>query len=443
MSGSNERFGRRAAHEDKARAEPKLSFTPRGDNGDAEPTVVRKPAAAKPVRPRPDEKPARPRFEATQRPAVADADRPLYLYMPPDAKRGHAAFGWITLAALGVIAVAGGYAWHLHNAPAPALPQDTGYLTPPGADQGSPPDLAPTQPLATGNGAAPTPAMPAAAAPAAIAPPPAAQAIATPPTPKSVPSEAPPPPRKTISEAASETAGHAPAPPPERAAHDLATAVPQPVKHEAPRTETPRKDTALELPKPHIEAPTHDERPARVEAPTHVETPAPAVATTAAPVLTPPRAIVPPPVPQTFSGPAATGAPLPLSGAAAPAYQNQNATAAPVLHMPQQAPAASLAPAPDASQPPAAGTNGTNTVTVDGVTYVNGEQPHALGTLNGPPPATDASVPPLPTVSVPSTPQPLSATPYTPPSDSSSVAPLPNDVIIQPNGQMTVPSGQQ
>jgi hypothetical protein len=90
--------------------------------------------------------------------------------------------------------------------------------------------------------------------------------------------------------------------------------------------------------------------------------------------------------------------------------------------------------APPADQPP-------NTVTVDGVTYVNGQQPHALGTLSSsePPAASDgAAAPPLPTIDVPSASR---AVPYTPPADAST--PLPNDVVIGPNGQMTVPAGQQ
>lgn len=424
MSRSNDRFGRRAAQDDKARAEPRLSFTPRGENRDTEPALGRKPT-----------KPARPRFEDSQ-PQVADADRPLYLYIPPDEKRGHAAFGWITLAVLAVIAAGGGYAWHVYTAP-PALDSgvapETGYTTPPSADQGTPPDLAPGQPLSTAGQAARSPAS---APPANPSPPaPATQAIATPPTPKSLPSEPPPPPRKTISEAASEAAGRPPAPPPERAAHDLATAVPAPAKHEAAKTapvhpSTERKDASLELPKPHV-APA---------AP-----PAPATATPAPVANLPPPVAAPstPYVPQSFSGPAATGAPLPLSGSSTPAPQTS--LAAPVLHPPPQAPASSAtaataatAPTPDATQG-----GGPNTVTIDGVTYINGEQPHALGTLSSPTPPSDANVPPLPDVSVPATPQPLSAMPYTPPANSNSAAPLPNDVIIQPNGQMTVPSGQQ
>ena len=81
---------------------------------------------------------------------------------------------------------------------------------------------------------------------------------------------------------------------------------------------------------------------------------------------------------------------------------------------------------------------GTNTVTVNGVTYVDGQQPQALGTISAPTP--DASNVPTPLALSPIHTQPANAAqPYTPPDNS---APLPNDVIIGPNGQMSVPSGQ-
>ena len=103
--------------------------------------------------------------------------------------------------------------------------------------------------------------------------------------------------------------------------------------------------------------------------------------------------------------------------------------------------------APNAAAPADAGAppHGPNTVTVDGVTYVDGEQPHALGTLNGSPDGSNVAMPAsaAPTPLQPASPASpaYSPRPYTP-VDRDGGAPLPNDVIILPNGQLAVPNGR-
>jgi hypothetical protein len=84
-------------------------------------------------------------------------------------------------------------------------------------------------------------------------------------------------------------------------------------------------------------------------------------------------------------------------------------------------------------------------VTVDGVTYINGQEPHALGTLSGPPQAANSDVPMPPGVpAMPlQSPPPSRSTRYYAPADRDGGAPLPDDVIILPNGQMAVPNGQR
>jgi hypothetical protein len=421
MSGSNDRFGRRSAKGDKSPAEPVLSFTPRNE------------AKSDALHARDDgDGRAAPRLGRSAKkagPTIEAADRPLHL--SEDASRGGSRiFGWVALVAV-LLAVGGVYAWHVYT-PTPSAPVQ-GYTTPPQPGSNTADTSAGNPPPAQSLGAAGQVTTPSATSPAATTPPnePAAQSVATAPTPKSLPATPPEPPRKTISDAA--------------AAHPLTTTTPpsvapvppkhddakrdetkhEAVKHDAAKPEPPRKDASLELPQPLP-------KPAASAEPPMPTLPPPARHATVTPPAAPSM-----PVPQTFSGPAASGRPLPLTGAATPANpspdQNQNTAAA-------VAPTPSLVPLLHPPAPPANGTPvpGTNTVTVNGVTYVNGEQPHALGSLSEPAPAaTSAPTPLAPTPAAPSAP---ATTPYLPPSNS---APLPNDVIIGPNGQMTVPTGQQ
>jgi hypothetical protein len=166
-------------------------------------------------------------------------------------------------------------------------------------------------------------------------------------------------------------------------------------------------------------------------------------------------------VTQPAAAPAVT-APPPRFGAAQPATPSQangqpqqlNGNAPAAYQPPQQQPAAqqqrqpSFAPMPLNAAPnnvaPGNATpqpSGPDTVTVDGVTYVNGQEPRALGSLSGPPPgSTDSAAPPdLPTRNVQTAPG-SGSTRYYAPADRDGGAPLPNDVIILPNGQMAVPN---
>jgi hypothetical protein len=361
MPPSDRRFGRRQAQGDDSRAEPKLSFSPRGGERERE-----------------ERAPALGRKAKTQaEPVIAEADRPIHLR--DDAKGGRA-FGWVALAAMLVI-VGGVYAWHF-DTPAPSAPVQ-GYTTPqqatPSEAATAPANPSPAQAL----GAAGQVTTPTAAAPAE----PATQSVATAPEPKSLPPTPTEAPHKTISEAAAANPLTTKTPP----AAEPATTAPAPAAK-------PRKDAALDLPKPR-----------------------PAVAAAA-----PPMPNLPPAAPA-----AATGTPQPLTRAAAPANQNAATTPSltPFLHPAAPTPAAAPAPVP--------GTSAT-TVTVDGVTYVDGQQPHALGTLAAP--SLDATNAPTPLAPTSRTAPSGNAAPYAP---SNGGAALPNDVIISPNGQMSVPSNAQ
>jgi hypothetical protein len=116
-------------------------------------------------------------------------------------------------------------------------------------------------------------------------------------------------------------------------------------------------------------------------------------------------------------------------------------------------PAESLAPPSDnaviSARPSLAPAADSDTVTVDGVTYIRGREPQALGTMAEPPPSDPASVGtaplPLPVANAPTTLtpyQPPDHTPYQPPETNSRgrALPLPNDVVILPNGQMAIPN---
>ncbi|HEY3916297.1 MAG TPA: hypothetical protein VGL83_00815 [Stellaceae bacterium] len=114
----------------------------------------------------------------------------------------------------------------------------------------------------------------------------------------------------------------------------------------------------------------------------------------------------------------------------------------PQPQVPAPQPAAADAPGPVAPVPTAADNAapplGANSVTVNGLTYIDGQQPHALGSLNTTVPAPAASHAPTSLTPTPAAAPAAQTTPYTP---SDSAAPLPNDVIVAPNGQMSVPTG--
>lgn len=421
MSDSNDRFGRRAAQSDQP-AEPVLSFTPRSERPDR-------------ARMRDFvEDEAAPRFGRGAKkagPMVDADDRPLHL--SEDVERGGGGiFGWLALAVV-IVVVGASYAWHVYS-PAPQAPVQ-GYTTPPQSTPNTANTTPANPPSAQALGAAgqvtpPTPSVP------------EAQSVATAPTPKSLPPTPVEAPRKTISDAAAE--------------HPLTTTTPPgadttkpaaPATHDEKKPATPpRKDSALDQPKPRTAAATPE--PPMPNLPP----PSPQTATTPQTATAPASVPQPAPVPQTFSGPAATGRPQPLSPAAAPANQAatapagsaQNFNLAPFLRPQTPTPATATAPAPAPVQPPAASASpapgGANTVTVNGINYVNGEQPQALGTINAPmPDATGTPTPLAPPAPISSAPASNGLTPYTP----SNNAPLPNDVIITPSGQMAVPSGTQ
>lgn len=409
MSESNDRFGRRSAQGDQPPAEPVLSFTPAPRANRARMRDFVEDEAA----------PRLARGAKKAGPTVDVDDRPLHLSEDADPGGG-SIFGWLALAAV-IVVVGAGYAWHVYS-PAPSAPVQ-GYTTPSQPASNAADTTPANPPPAQALGAAGQASAPAAAVPDV----PAAQSVATAPTPKSLPATPVEAPRKTISDAAAEHPLTTTTPP---SADTTTPAVPE--KHDEKKPAPAlRKDSALDQPKPRTAATTPE--------PPMPNLPPPSPQTAAAPASVPP----PTPVPQTFSGPAATGKPAPLTPAAA----GQNFNLTPFLRPETPAPATATAPAPAPVQPPAAASaspapEGGNTVTVNGITYVNGEQPQALGTITAPadgaaPNAAGAPTslaPPTPTSSAPAD---NGLTPYTP----SNGAPLPNDVIITPGGQMAVPSG--
>jgi hypothetical protein len=183
-------------------------------------------------------------------------------------------------------------------------------------------------------------------------------------------------------------------------------------KPDTPRHETPRKEASITPPKP-APVPAPQNAVPQNTAPLAVTQPA------AAPAVTqPPRP----------RRPLSTGQPQPLT-------REAPATYAPP---PQQQPPLQRQQPDNAGLPP-----GTpDTVTVDGVTYVNGQEPRALGTLGGPQAASNdtAMSPGLPAIPPPSAPPAYTTRPYIP-TDHEGGAPLPNDVIILPSGQMALPNG--
>jgi hypothetical protein len=406
--------------------------------------------------------PALHRTEKAMEPRIPDPERPLYHHLFDDLDRRHRGIGWATaLASVAVVAIGAVYAWQsFMSRPVPpnlfeprglpstaSLTNDTKQLLT------TPPFVSPNP--ASQNPLSQNPAPPAGTpdsqgrAPQAIEQ--ATQDVSSRPEPKSIPSEPPPPPRKTISEAAGDPSGMTPAkndgaasappaapapaapaktasnpppavttdatpvaPPPPAAktpAADVATAVPPPPKHESAKREEQRKEAAIDVPKPREPAPA----PAQA---------APAVnQRAAAPAVAPPAR---------YAGAPANARPQSLNRSA-PAAQPR----APQTPPPQEPPSYATRqppPSPDAGPPP----NASDTVTIDGLTYVSGQEPHALGTLGGPPQA--AAEPAMPPATPPA--RPVYARPYTP-VDREGGAPLPNDVIMLPNGQLAVPNGAQ
>ena len=439
-------FGRRPAEDAKQHAEPTLSFATRARDGEP-----RGPRLG-------SERDMRGRTKNEK--LTADADRPLYLSR--DASEERSSRAWIGIAVLAVAAGLGFYGWRLYTAPVTVEPMpvaSTPSNTPADASSSATPSLAATPPADTTNpGAPPSVTPPPAqalssvgqvatpnAADNAAATPPATQpfSINSPATAASAPPPKPASPPVKAAEAKPDTSDTAP--PRKEASLDIAPpkpprALPDTDKGLAPIKLSPPKPAMLTPPPSAMPQPAQSQpdltQPDLAEP--ALPTPAPSVAT----ATTAPRSF--------DNGSAATGRPLPLSRTSLPADNTAPALRPPSAMTPpanDNAPAAqapSLAgPAslPAMAAPPAA--DQPNTVTVDGVTYVNGQQPHALGTLSSsePPAASDASgatPAPLPTIDVPSSSR---AVPYTPPSDAST--PLPNDIVIAPNGQMSVPAGQQ
>ena len=491
MSSSNHRFGRRAARQnDDLRAEPVLSFNPKKGAAARDPGSEPEPSLGRPQSPKTARNPqaaprveredaeefgvhfghdsdAMPRFlrdddgldskhgrsEKAFDPRPASGERPLYHHLFDESENRRRGVGWVAaLASVAVVAIGAAYAWHNFMArPAPA-----NLFEPPGvAMRGNSGYTTPQQPAAPD---ADVPPAPLAATPPAAASAPPTQDIATRPQPKSIPAEPPPPPRKTISEAAANPgslgaptdsatppAPQKPAvakpmpdlkPPPKQETAKHETAKPEAAKQETPKPQTakratPPKEASIASPKP-PPAPAPRKAAPRQSTESHA-----APQTAAAPALTPPRA----------RAPQATAQPQSLSREAPAAYPPRPQQLAPqppsvATRSPPRAYAGPNAAAPaDAAPAP----NGPNTVTVDGVTYVDGEQPHALGTLNGSPDggnvAMPASAAPTPLQPAPPASPAYSPRPYTP-VDRDGGAPLPNDVIILPNGQLAVPNGR-
>ncbi|HEY1507080.1 MAG TPA: hypothetical protein VGF92_22455 [Stellaceae bacterium] len=453
MSISHNRFGRRTAQQsDDPRTEPVLSFNPkrpaaRGGQGEPAPAVSPKLQSglrvdredAKtfgisfgddgPSIERHDDFDPQARRDKALDQRVPESERPLYHHLFDEQEKRGRGFGWIAaLGSVAIVAIGAGYAWHnFMERPAPgnllappgfASRGNTGYTTPQqpttGTDQGAD--------TASSTGSTGLTASPSTATPPAAANQPPTKDIAAVPEPKSLPAEPPPPPKKTISEAAANPSSLGPAANPAAppAAKEQPAAAPAPVltppapKHEAakPDISKPRKEASITPPIP-APAPTRQN---------------------AAPQETPPPALT-----QPAAAPAV--APPPRSRRAQATEQPQQLTRdAPAASAPaQQQRQAQQQQQPDNLGPPPAA---PDTVTVDGVNYVNGQEPHTLGTVVGAPQAAsaDGGMPP----SASPMPQQAASTarPYMP-ADHDGGAPLPNDVIILPSGQMAVPDSQR
>ena len=456
MSSSHNRFGRRTDRQnEEPRFEPQLSFNPKrpgaraGQAGPA-PTANSRPQAGLHVDredarefgisfgedddgvERHDDFNPRTRREKALEQRVPEAERPLYHHLFDEQENRRRGIGWIAaFASVAVVGIGAALAWNnFMSRPAPS----NLYERPGLAARGNSGYMTPQQPTSntdiSANIVAP-PAPPDAAPP--IATPPAAtdqqatKDVAATPVPKSVPSEPPPPPKKTISEAAANpgslgpAANPAPAPPAAKEQPAVAPApmVTPPPKREAAKLDTPKRET------PRKEASAAPRRPIAAPPPQEVApediAPPPLTEPAAAPAVTPPPRRNRPP---------ATGQPQPLT---------RDAPAAAYAPPPQQRPARQP-PQPDNFGPP-----GTpDTVTIDGVNYVSGQEPRSLGTLAGSPQAvsSNASIAPYAPAMPP---QQMAPPAYAPrpyiPTDHEGGAPLPNDVIILPNGQMALPGG--
>ena len=163
--------------------------------------------------------------------------------------------------------------------------------------------------------------------------------------------------------------------------------------------------------------------------------------------------------PAPITPPADTAAPRPLAPQVftPPPATPRSTTAAPPqnLTLPMAPPQNFTSPPNDnavlGTRPSATPSGDQDTVTVDGLTYIRGREPQALGTMAEPPPS-DPSV----SVNAPPPPMPMPAsttpgmtpyqvpdhTPYQSPETNGrgNQLPLPNDVVILPNGQMAIPN---
>ena len=452
MSSSNNRFGRRTGRQsdEPPRFEPSLSFDPKrpgapGAQPGPAPAANRKPQAGLRVDredarefgisfdddiERDDDFDPRTRREKALEQRVPEAERPLYHHLFDEQDNRRRGFGWIAaFASVAVVAVGAAYAWNnfmsrpvpanLFERPGLASRGNSGYTTP----------QQPTGNADSGADIGSTPA-PLAATPPATPDQPLTKDVAAAPEPKSVPSEPPPPPKKTISEAAANPGSFGPAanpapPAPPAAKQQPAAAAPAPVvvapppkreavKTDPPKRESPRKEASITPPRRAPAPVPRDIAPEDVAPPAITEP-------TAAPAVTPaPRR----------NRPQAIGQPQPLArDAPAAAYAS-----------PQQQRPARQAQQPDNFGPPPIA---PDSVTVDGVNYVNGQEPRALGTLGGSPQAasSDAGMPAYAPAMPPPPPPAYTSRPYTP-TEHDGGAPLPNDVIILPSGQMALPNNR-
>jgi hypothetical protein len=451
MSSFNNRFGRRTGRQnEEPRFEPQLSFGPKRPAArDTQP----RPGPSRNPQPglrvdredarefgmsfdedleRDDDFDPRTRREKALEQRVPEAERPLYHHLFDEQENRRRGVGWLAaLASVAVVAIGAGYAWNnfmsrpapanLYERPGLAARGNTGYMTSQqpasntdiGANIVSPPEtLAATPPAAT---------------PPAVPDQPPTKDIAAAPEPKVVPAEPPPPPQKTIAEAAANPGNLGPpaipapaSPPPPAAVKDQPAAAPAPViappqKREAAKVETPKRET------PRKEASIAPRRP--------VAAPRPEQST--------PEDIAPPAATEPVAAPAVT-----------PPRRTRQATAQP-QPLTREAPAAAYAPPsqrPSGLQPSDLGPPpAPDSVTVDGVNYVNGQEPRALGTLGGAPQALSSDGG-MPSYAPPTPLQPMAPPAYAPrpymPTEHEGGAPLPNDVIILPNGQMALPGGR-
>ena len=289
-----------------------------------------------------------PKMSKETRFTITPDDRPLELSRAHEAEgRSSAPWGIAILVIIAAGAGAAYYAYQKITAPADRASRAPGYTTP--AQPAQPldqsllqPNLPPQAPAPDLQPVAPTIATP---EPAPVAPAQPVLDVAPVAEPKSIPTEAPPAP----------------------AARQFDTMPVETPRLETPQVETPTPPVLLTPPPPPL--PRADTQPTDTSIPR-----IPGVASGAPQRLTPPDISTPPEAPADQPLVIDSNGARPANGAAF--AQPDASTPRP----PTPRPASTASSAPTPITPP-------ETVTLDGTTYVKGQEPHALGTVPGAPDA--------------------------------------------------------